>query len=728
MRRATRAGSTGALLMILLIGLLTAAAGLGRPVTAAVPIGAQGISRPYDVGKSDFVELYVNPVLGNDENNGDLPEQAVRTLRTAWQRMVQFPAPEGLAYRINLQPGFHRFDPINRNTFNYIGHNGTFQRPIVIRAEFGPGTVTVSGGLEFVDISYLYLQDLKISLVDQDAAKGGTLLRFRNCDHILVRNCEIDGPNPALPEGDKGIDDAVRFDNCQYVYVERCNIHGASEAGVRMSTVQYGHLLKNRIHEAGDWAVQLQGGSAYLRVDSNEIYDSTQAFLAGGESNFELMRSPWLHYEVYDVKFVNNLVHDVPGLGLGVAGGFNVLLAYNTLHRVGIYHDGLTNRGYPLMAFTHGGRFCAESPLNGTNNATAKCAERLAEGGWGTTDPAAREPIPNRRVYVYNNVFYNPSPTRTRYSHLSIEGPVAPPTVGSNIPTNLHADTSLEIVGNLIWNGPASLPLGVEGASAAQIRRDNRINTLQPQLANPAQGDLRPRPNGNLVRVPTAIIPGFAFFFERPTQPPVPLGDDDNHVPEDYSGEIRSQQVTPGAHYAQVVPPYTASGTIWGPFAQLPGVKLTFQVVSGNGVAPAPVVSDKTGVWTRPNIQPFVLYRVTPTLSGYKFKPAYLEFSEARTDLDFTAEVDGYTIFGFVGDRQVNAINGVNILFRALTGRRGAPDPVQTDVTGLFTAAGLRRGTKYRATPSLPGWRFTPASRIFSREGTLLQFQGRRIR
>ena len=27
-------------------------------------------------------------------------------------------------------------------------------------------------------------------------------------------------------------------------------------------------------------------------------------------SKFEYMTSPWLHYEAYDIKFVNNVIHD----------------------------------------------------------------------------------------------------------------------------------------------------------------------------------------------------------------------------------------------------------------------------------------------------------------------------------------------------------------------------------------------------------------------------------
>ena len=63
------------------------------------------------------------------------------------------------------------------------------------------------------------------------------------------------------------------------------------------------------------------------------------------------MRSPWLHYECYDVKVVNNVLHNIIGTGLSAAGGYNILLACNTLYCVA------TNEapGHPLLQAVHGG-------------------------------------------------------------------------------------------------------------------------------------------------------------------------------------------------------------------------------------------------------------------------------------------------------------------------------------------------------------------------------------
>jgi hypothetical protein len=43
------------------------------------------------------------------------------------------------------------------------------------------------------------------------------------------------------------------------------------------------------------------------------------------------MTAPWIQYEAYDIKFVNNIIHDTDGAGIGVNGGYNILMAYNTI-------------------------------------------------------------------------------------------------------------------------------------------------------------------------------------------------------------------------------------------------------------------------------------------------------------------------------------------------------------------------------------------------------------
>jgi len=78
----------------------------------------------------------------------------------------------------------------------------------------------------------------------------------------------------------------------------------------------------------------LQGGSAYLFVGRNKIHDcGTTGFGAGQSTGLQYMTPPWFHYECMDVKFVNNVLHDIDGAGFGVWGAYNILMAHNTLYR-----------------------------------------------------------------------------------------------------------------------------------------------------------------------------------------------------------------------------------------------------------------------------------------------------------------------------------------------------------------------------------------------------------
>jgi hypothetical protein len=45
------------------------------------------------------------------------------------------------------------------------------------------------------------------------------------------------------------------------------------------------------------------------------------------------MVPPWLQYEAYAVRVTNNAVSQTAGAALGVAGGYDVLVAYNTVYK-----------------------------------------------------------------------------------------------------------------------------------------------------------------------------------------------------------------------------------------------------------------------------------------------------------------------------------------------------------------------------------------------------------
>ena len=115
------------------------------------------------------------------------------------------------------------------------------------------------------------------------------------------------------------------------------------------------------------------------------------------------MTAPWLHAEAYDMRVFNNVMHDTDEDGLGDNGGYNTLLEYNTLYRVGARSH--------LVEAVFGLRSC--------DGAQSECAARQAAGGWGTAAVGGEEPIPNRNVFVFNNLIVNGAGYQSRWQHLA---------------------------------------------------------------------------------------------------------------------------------------------------------------------------------------------------------------------------------------------------------------------------------------------------------------------
>jgi hypothetical protein len=145
--------------------------------------------------------------------------------------------------------------------------------------------------------------------------------------------------------------DVVKISQCTNVFIEDCDIHGAGDNAVEIVGTQYGHVHGCRIHDASDWCMFVKGGSAYFSIAENEIFNcGNGGFTAGQGAGMELMVLPWVHYQAYAVTVVHNIVHDTEGAGLGVNGGFNVIMAHNTLYRVGARSH--------LVEFVHGSQGC----------------------------------------------------------------------------------------------------------------------------------------------------------------------------------------------------------------------------------------------------------------------------------------------------------------------------------------------------------------------------------
>ncbi|MDL1896072.1 right-handed parallel beta-helix repeat-containing protein [Anaerolineae bacterium CFX7] len=524
-------------LLILLVPLLMLgwfhAAASNQP-NAPAPVAA---SASYDIGTPVLSDLWVNPVSGNDNNSGATRAQALRTINAAWNRIPRGTTLNTTGYRILLVAG----DYAASNFPAYWEERyGAFNFPILLQAADAPRSARLHGNINMYDTRYFYLLDVTI-------VNAGDAFHCELCNHILIRNSALDG-------GARQAQETVKVNQSQHIYIEDSDIAGAWDNAIDFVAVQYGAITRNRIHNADDWCAYAKGGSAYLRVEGNEIYDcGTGGFTLGQGTGLEFMTNPWLHYEAYDLKFVNNLVHDIEGACFGVNGAYNALLAYNTCYRVGARSH--------VIEVVFGSHAC--------DGDTARCNANRAAGGWGNASQT-EQPIPDRNVLIYNNLIYNPPGTASQWQHFAIYGPRTP-SAGTNIPSPARTDTNLQIRGNLIWNGDSNMPLGIEDPSEGcqpanptcnetQLRADNAINTVEPQLVNPAGGNFHPTTGSNILGVTTFALPDFSWS-DAPAPPSVPVGVLSNAVPIDRDGGARVGLGPPGAYAYPSAPP-TVTPTI----------------------------------------------------------------------------------------------------------------------------------------------------------------------
>ncbi len=515
-----------------------------NPPPTSAPAQSQSPASPADPLTSPATavlsELWVDPVYGDDNHSGASRAQALATIGAAWGRIPQGQPLQGTGYRINLVAGDY---PDTIFPVYWENRHGTEQFPIILTSADGDGAARLLGNLNIFDVDYLSLIGLRIE-------NAGDVLHCEQCRHLLIRRSTLWG-------GARQAHETLKINQSQYVYIEESDIGGSYENPIDFVAVQYGHILNNRIHDGDDWCMYLKGGSAYFVIAGNELFAcGTGGFSAGQGTGFEYMVTPWLHYEAYDIKFVNNVVHDTEGAGFGVNGGYDILLAYNTLYRVGSRSHG--------MEFVFGSRSC--------DGDASRCAANRSLGGWGPSHVGDDEPIPNRNIFVYNNILYNPAGFQSQWQHFAIYGPRTP-SANSGIPSPARSDDNLQIRGNLIWNGPPALLLGIEegdqgcqpanpACNQAQLRAENTINQRQPSLLDPAHGDFRPAP-GSLIGVATFALPGFPAW--DAFTPPSPAGNLANQVPNDRDGRQRPPGGgQPGA--------YVDASAGYGPRAFLPHV------------------------------------------------------------------------------------------------------------------------------------------------------------
>jgi hypothetical protein len=322
--------------------------------------------------------------------------------------------------------------------------------------------------------------------------------------------------------------ETIKFNQSQHIVLRGNDISGAWDNAIDFVSVQYAVILENIIHNAGDWCAYTKGGSAYITVLNNEIYDcGTGGYTAGQGTGFQFMTQPWTQYEAYAIFVAGNTVHNTQGAGIGIQGGYDVVVTENVFYDVG-------ERSH-MIEIGYGLRTCDGQP---GDEGRERCAEYRDAGGWGNDvvdDGTLAVRIPNKNIVIYNNIFYNAAPYQSGYQHFSIMAPYEGVSQENSNLGTVHADENVRIIGNLIWNGTSSMPLGVESGdfeagcqsdnptcNIDQIRADNAINTVEPQFV-----DIKTLNEVSNLDAVTAAIP----VFDRPAMPawdvPVPAPDPD---------------------------------------------------------------------------------------------------------------------------------------------------------------------------------------------------------
>ena len=478
----------------------------------------------YEIGAPVVTDLWIDPLKGNDSNGGSSRNDALRTMAAGINRIPARQTFTTRGYRLMLLPGSYGRGSVP----GYIeSRYGTYQFPLIIQSAEGRGKALLTGDMKLFDMKYLYLIDLDII---PDPA--GDVVQCDRCEHLLIRGSELDG-------GKREAHDTLKVNQSSYVFVEESIIEGARDNAVDFVAVQYGHVINSTIRNAGDWCMGARGGSAYLRIEGNEISEcGTGGFTAGHRTGLQLMQVPWIHYEAYDIKVTNNIIHDSEDAGLGVSGGYNILLAHNTLFRVG-------SRSH-MIEVTFGLRSCDGMP---GDPARELCTIYLIDGGWGTarvSDGTNDVRIPNRNVFIYNNVLYNPVGSSSEHTFL-ISGPyTGAPQEGSNVDVPTRADVNLQLRGNIIWNPSGDLGIGPGTGCAStnptcdetRFSVENLVNLLEPQLVYAIANDVHPIAGSNLSRFLPVSIPNFGWG-DAPTRPAVPVGNLSNAVSYDRDGVFR---------------------------------------------------------------------------------------------------------------------------------------------------------------------------------------------
>ncbi len=399
---------------------------------------------------------------GADRNPGTA-RRPLRTVAAAWMRIPEAQTL-GRAVMVIVRPGRYNAKALP----NYWESRwGTQQAPVVVKASH-------RGNVSF---SAVNLYDLRwVAFTGITFTDRFDLFHCELCQHVLLDHSRLIGSPRRLHEN-------VKVNQSQHVAITNNVISGADDNAIDFVSVQYARVTGNIIENANDWCEYAKGGSAFVLVARNRIrHCGSGGFTAGQGTGFQFMTAPFIRYEAYGIEVLDNQISDTGGAGVGVNGGYNVVVARNRMWNVG-------PRSH-WIEIGYGSRSCDGQP---GDDGRERCAQNLAAGGWGTTrvdDGTNYVRVPNRHVWVLGNVIDNP---RAQGDQLfSIAGPFSGPEQDGSGLGEVRADDDLHIAGNLIAG--RGLPTGTEDCGAddcSALAQRNELGARPGLFVAPGRGDLR---------------------------------------------------------------------------------------------------------------------------------------------------------------------------------------------------------------------------------------------
>ncbi len=488
----------------------------------------------YDMGNPTLKEIWVDPVHGLDlANRGSTRALALKSVSKAWAQIPQTLRNTG--YIIWLAPGTYSPDDVP-TIFQSV--YGTADNPVIFQAADDTGAVI----LPSIDVStcqYFYM--IGIHIRHSSASQGAYAINFRACDHVLLRHCTFIGSDSSSSDTAYL---GAGFYQCQHTYLEHVEFANISGSAIDLYASQYGHIKNSLIHNYGGSGILLRGGSAYFSIQENTIYSGAgggiTCYSPDTGRGLDNMVMPWVHYEVYDIKCFNNIIHHTHEAGFSCSGGYNVLFAHNTLFQTGL------NNSLVILGLAKRARAIDIDIAR----------ERIDSGAWGTwyLDRADSDaaPIPNKNIFIYNNIFLNTPDSATASSQLTIAGPVSAIAFNASCPKPALADDNVKIRGNIIWNGKLK-DLGINPSSGCgasnpscnqtQLYSDNVINSAEPKFVNAAAGNFHPNRGSIIYTLANAFpIPDFSWT-GLPPKPHEPQGNTSNSIPLDRDSNHRNPRL-----------------------------------------------------------------------------------------------------------------------------------------------------------------------------------------